>query len=343
MQDIHTGIPFSQIIDDLLDDSKPFPPVHLHRFSDLFTNDLDLLKASWQKVNQKRKIALFEDLEELAEADPLMCFDDLSIFALEDQTPQVRAIAIRLLWETNDVTVPRRLIRLVKSDPDEVVRADAASGLGVYVYRGELGEISEATAHLVMDTLLAAYRGNDTQLVKRKCLESLGFSSNQPIPSLIRKAYDSADMTWRVSALFAMGRSADARWRKQVTASLNDPDPEIRYEAIRAAGELEMKDARQTLLEFLLDEENRENEDMFRAIVWSLSQIGGDNVRATLSELIDLADEDEAVDFIEDALDNLSLTEGLQPFDILAIPLDDEDGDDPRAVNEDLDLEDDEF
>jgi hypothetical protein len=58
---------------------------------------------------------------------------------------------------------------------------------------------------------------------------------------------------------------------------------------------------------------------VFSAIIWSLSQIGGEDVRTYLENLLDQLEEDEEqIAFLEEALDNLAFTEDLDRFDLLA-------------------------
>lgn len=323
----NSTVDFSQIITELLDDSKPFSPVHLHRFSDLNPTDLAALKSAWQNVTTNRRVALMEDLEELNEADTLVCFDEVSFMAINDPDPRVRSTAIRLLWETNNTSFWRQLIKILKEDPEETVRASAASGLGLYVYLGEIEEIPQDQFELVENTLLEIMSGNEKPVVKQKSLEGLGFSSNEKVPGLITSAYATNDIAWKVSALFAMGRSADNRWKDLVTKALRDPEPEIRFEAVRAAGELALKNARQPLLEMLVKTENRQDDEIRQAIIWSLSQIGGDRVREVLNALLEQAEDDEEEEFISDAIENLGLTEGMDIFGMMDIDLDDEEED----------------
>ncbi len=327
----NSTVAFSQIIADLLDDSKPFSPVHLHRFSDLNPSDLAALKAAWQKVTTNRRVALMEDLEELSEADTLVCFDDVSFMAIQDTDPRVRSTAIRLLWETNDTTFWRQLLKILKEDPEETVRASAASGLGLFIYLGEIEEIPEDQFHLVENTLLDIMSSDEKPLVKQKSLEGLGFSSHEKVPGLITSAFAMNDIDWKVSALFAMGRSADNRWKDLVIRALRDPEPEIRFEAIKAAGELSLQGARQPLMELLVNPDNRQEEDIRQSIIWSLSQIGGDRVREVLNALLEQAEDDEEEEFISDAIENLGLTEGMDIFGMMDIDLDEETDEDHKT------------
>ena len=134
---------FPEVIDALLDLSRPFPPKFLHRFSDLDPENLRLLGQAWQRIETGRRIALMEDLEEIADADSLVYYDDIFEFALKDEEPRIRAAAIRMMWDSDNTRYVSTLIHFVDNDKDEIVRASAASALGAFLYQGELEEIPE--------------------------------------------------------------------------------------------------------------------------------------------------------------------------------------------------------
>ena len=309
-------VPFKQVVADLLDSSKPFSPTHLHRFSDIDPADLALLRISWLKVDPLRRVALLQDLEDLADTDTLVSFDDLARFALDDTEPEVRASAIRLLWEANDEKLIPILIKLMQSDPDEMVRASAAGGLGLFVFLGELEEIKTDNYKTVVSSLLAVYRSTDKPVVRRRALEALGYSSDEQIPALIEEAYDTNDKDWLASALFAMGRSADERWEKQVLANMDSPNADVQLEAVRSAGELELASARKLILELLKKPEELDDE-LRTAAIWSISQIGGKGVRERLAKLSEATEDEDEASFIDDAMDNLDFNEGMVSFGML--------------------------
>jgi hypothetical protein len=76
--------------------------------------------------------------------------------------------------------------------------------------------------------------------------------------------------------------------------------------------------------------EEEEDDEVIAAIIWSLSQIGGEDVRTYLEALLDKTedeDEDENEDLlelIENAIENLTFTEDLERFEMLALDPDDE-------------------
>jgi HEAT repeat protein len=317
-------ITFKEVVTALLDNNRPFSPRYLHKFSDISPTDLEALKKIWLQINLDRRVALLEDLEELAEADTLVSFDEVARFALNDPDARVRTTAIRLLWESDDIRLVPVFTKMMVEDNEEIVRAQAASAIGLFVYVGELEAIPSFSHHQIEDALLKVLNGPDTPLVRRRALESLGFSSREEVPDLIRKAYNESDPQWLASALFAMGRSADEEWEDSILKNLDHSNPDVQVEAIRAAGQLELKSAREDLLKMLEDFEDMDIEQR-AALVWSLSQIGGDGVREALDQLYDNIEDEDEGEFIEEALDNLSFTDSGGDLSMMGLPVDEDD------------------
>lgn len=275
-----------------------------------------------------------EDIEELGEKDPLLDFDALCRFALSDEDPQVRELAIRTLWDYEDRDLADLFVQLMDKDSSPEVRAAAASGLGRFVYLGEIEEIPEKMLHKIEEHLLKKCKGSDTSLVRRRALESLGYSCRDEVPPLIENAYYSGNDEWLVSALFAMGRSANENWKTLVQSMIDHDSPPVRQEAVRAAGELELKLCADQIIERI----NDPDEDVRSAAIWSLSQIGGEGVHELLEELYDDTDDEEELEFLEAALDNLAFTQDVGQFSLLDVS----DLDEDEPLDEDEIFDDDE-
>lgn len=340
------NVSIQQVLTALLDTSTPFPPTYLHQFSDLEGSNLEALRSIWPQINPQRRYNLLEDLEELAEADTLVSFDNVARLGLDDPDPRVRTVAVRLLWEDEDPRLVPVFLRILQQDANIDARAAAATALGLFIYLGELEELDEKILHQVEDRLIEVMRGSDDTLVRRRALESLGFSGRDEVAPLIRQAYDSGDPDWMSSALFAMGRSADQVWVPEIKRTLRHPKANVQLEAVRAAGELAIETARRTLLDML--EEEAQDSEVRPAVIWSLSQIGGEEVRETLEQILEETDDEEEMDLVEKALDNLTFTEDMDMFSMLDFPglgqvdreinLEDEErelNDDPFNQNED--------
>lgn len=307
-------ISFQSVLDALLDENRQFPHGYLREFSDIGSLELKTLLDVWPRVTLGRKQSLLEELRILAEADTLVSFDDLARAFLTDPEPTVRTRAISLLAESDDIKLVPTYLDMLNNDVDVNVRREAANVLNLFVDLGELEEIPEDILHQVEDALLASANGEDDVRVRRAALESLGYSSRPEVITLIEAAFQREDPNWQASALYAMGRSADDRWADDVLNSLFNDDDRIRRAAVRAAGELSIKLARPLLLRLLAEEEE---EEVTSAAIWSLSQIGGEDVRIFLENLLDQAEDEDQIEFLEDALDNLAFTEDLDRFDLM--------------------------
>jgi HEAT repeat protein len=308
-------IPFNKLIEALLDESTPFSPRYLSRLSDLEPADLALLAKTWPKVSLRRREALLEDLEEVHLADDLLNFEEVARIALKDSVASVRRRAISILREYELVDLLPTFVHMSENDPDAEVRAASAAALATYIYMGEIEDISPRKLLRVEECLLSLLNGSDTPLVRRRALEALGFSSRPEVVEQIEKAYASPDIDWLVSALFAMGRSANTRWSAQVLKMLDHKRPAVRAEAASAAGELEIKAAVPRLLELLEDVDM----DVRMASIWAVSQVGGEGVRSALENMLETTDTDEEADQIDNALDNLDFTEEMRDLALLEI------------------------
>jgi len=312
-------IPFQSVLDNLLDTSEIIPHRHLKEFSDIEPASLEALLETWPRIDRDRKLLLLDQLNALANEDTLVCFDDLGQALLTDDEAQVRIRAMRLLIECEDAHLVPFYIDLLKKDSDPAVRAEAASMLGIFVQLGEFDDIPEEIHHRVEDVLLEVLGSEEEPLIRRRALEGLGFSSREEVPVLIESSFKRQDPDWQASALFAMGRSNDERWAEPVLRMIVSENRRIRLAAVQASGELELKAARPLLLR-LLDEEF--DDAIAGAAIWSLSQIGGEDVRIYLQNMLDNAEDDDQVALLEEALDNLAFTEDMSMFDLLALDAD---------------------
>jgi HEAT repeat protein len=324
-------IPFQSVLDALLDTDNVFPPRYLYQFSDMEDDETARLNSIWLQVPEWRRLALVEDLAELGRKEDLLSFETLGRMAISDPEASVRLLAIQILGEFEERDLATLYLKMLRSDESLEVRAAAATALGQYVYAGEIETIPEKLNNQVVEALLATVGGEDADLVRRMALESLGFSSRDEVASLLITAYESGKKEWAASALFAMGRSANEIWYPQVLASLDSKLPAIRQEAARAAGELEIHEARPKLLE-LLDDPDTETQ-LFS--IWALSQIGGEGVREAIEDLYAVAETEEEMTFLDEALDNLAYTEEVRLLPIIDLPENDVSGEDED--DEDLD------
>ena len=325
-------ISFQTVLDALTSSGKDFPRRYYQHFSDIGPLELKTVQDVWPRVKLDRKLSVLNGLLSMAESDTLVNFDVFARGILDDSEATVRVLAIRLLGECEDTKLVPAFIDLLKNDPDVSVRVEAANALNLFVDLGELEEISEEVYGEVYAALLEAAKGAEETRLRRRALESLGWSSNPEVPELIESAFE-GNIDWRVSALVAMGRSADDRWEDRVLRSLLDDNDKVRKAAVQSAGMLAFKSARLPLLKLL---ESDDNGDLMTAAIWSLSQIGGEDVQTYLENLIDQTEDEDLIDFIEEALDNLAFTEDLDRFELMSFNPDDIEDLEELDVMEDL-------
>jgi len=315
-------ISFQTILDALLASGKDFPRRYYQHFSDISPLELKTVQDTWPRVKPDRKLSLLNGLLSMVESDTLVNFEVFARAILNDSEAAVRVLALRLLEECDDIKLVPTFIDLLKNDPDLNVRVEAANALNLFVDLGELEEISEEVYGEVHAALLEVAKGAEEMRLRRRALESLGWSSNSEVVELVESAFD-GNIDWRLSALVAMGRSADDRWEDRVLRSLLDDNDKIRKAAVQSAGMLAFKSARLPLLKML---ESDDNGDVMSAAIWSLSQIGGEDVQTYLENLLDETEDEDLIDFIEEALDNLAFTEDLDRFELMSFNPDDLEG-----------------
>lgn len=90
--------------------------------------------------------------------------------------------------------------------------------------------------------LQSLYRNEDTsKLVRRRILEASVRAPEAWHDEAIRQAYGHDDGEWRLTAVFCMGYVRG--FTDEILESLGDPDEEVRFEAVRAAGSRELRAA----------------------------------------------------------------------------------------------------
>lgn len=310
----------TQVLADL--SSAPHPALDdLRALSDLSGNQLDEFKQAWPSIAADKRLEIMKQLGEQSEDSFDLNINAVSRVALQDADDQVRAAAIRNLWEDEGRDLVDPFLNFLLRDDSEAVRIAAATALGMYVYLGEMEEIPEELTERIEDALFEIFEGDDTLEVRRRALESIGFSQRPEAVEAISRAYEDSDELMRVSSLFAMGRNLDPdKWGDIVLANLEHTSPQVRFEAARAAGEMQLEDAIPTLGE-LLNDPDPEVQDIS---AWSLGEIGGGEAHDLLEQRLETAEGDLA-QTIEDAMNNAQLMDDVMDFGMLEASDDDED------------------
>lgn len=288
------------------------PSTLVYGLSGLTGAELEQFQLTWSQLSPDTRNQLLVQLTETAEANIEFDYRELALLGLKDGEAQVRKTAIELLWEDESIELMSRLIDMAQYDESSEVRADAVSALGRFILLGEYEEIPEQEAAKAQDVVINLLNDQNEDInVRRRSLEAISNSSHDIVPEAIEEAYHSGERLMQVSSVFAMGRSYDQRWRETVLKEMKNNDPEIRYEAARAAGELEIDEAIRSLAELAVDDEREIKE----VAIWSLGEIGGrESIRilSALAEDAEEAEDEELLEVVEDAIGNAALFDELE-------------------------------
>jgi HEAT repeat protein len=310
-------VPVDQLLQRLIQDRETPTLEELYAFSDLTLQEAEVVRQQWELVDVARRQSVVADLVELAEEDIDLHLSRFLRVVMSDSDAQVRQAAITGLWDEVATDLLGSFVQLLHNDTDENVRAAAATGLGPYILAGELEELDAAVAMRAEEALLAVLNNDQEPLeVRRRALESIAYSSEAGVRQLIEDGYYSSDPMMRVSAVFAMGRSADVRWRGLVRAELRSPSPEMRAEAAIASGELGAKSAAEDVSALLTDRDER----VRLAAIVSLGRIGGSVAQDALEAMLlsDSPIEVEAADAALEEMEFFDQMDSLSLFDELA-------------------------
>jgi HEAT repeat protein len=289
-------MPWSNILADLSADE--------HYYSALFgltgLNDEKLQQffSRWNELTPERRREAAQGMVEIAEEHVELDFGQVFRLLTKDSDPEVRASAASGLWEDKDKQDIELLLDMMQNDAQPSVRAAAASALGNAASQAEMDELDPVQAGRLISALLEAYTNDQDFEVRQRALESVSYVSAAPIPDLIRAAYDSTELRLKVAAIFAMGRSCLPQWQEIIAKELASSEPEIRFEAVRAAGEMEDEELVWPVARLIADED----EEVRLQAVDALGKIGGDLAERTLLGLAESGDDavrEAAVDALE--------------------------------------------
>jgi hypothetical protein len=193
-------------------------------------------------------------------------------------------------------------------DEPEELRAKAAISLGPALEASEMEgfdddgisepPVEEATFLAMQETLHRIYADTGApKLLRRHALEASVRASQDWHAAAIREAYSSSEQDWRMTAVFAMKYVPG--FDREILASLENPDSEIRFEAVRAAGGCGLKSAWPQIKAILTSPEA--DRDLVLAAIEACESIAPKKAKAILVSLCD-SDDEEIAEAANDAL-----------------------------------------
>jgi hypothetical protein len=195
----------------------------------------------------------------------------------------------------NDDLADTLLTVVGSADEPEQLRAKAAISLGPVLEQAGMDGFEDPddvpiTFRNIQDSLKKIYLDNSTpKEVRRRILEASVRAPETWHQDVIRYAYSSGDKEWMLTAVFSM------RWVRgfddQILAALQSADPEIHYEAVKAAGNWELDAAWSHIVELIHDARTPKH-----LLLAAIEAVGSIPPAEAGNILVDLADsEDEEI------------------------------------------------
>ena len=278
----------------------------VERLSDLSRVGAARLRERWLDIANDRRLHIVTAMVADSELHIERHYERALLAAFEDDDTVVRRAALEGLWEHQDVGLLDTLLAEVATESDDPLRVVEVVALGRYARMAALGELDDARAERLRAVLLGLVtRDADTE-VQRAALESVSyFSGDSAATTAISDAFTAGSDNWKVSALRGMARQADPRWLDDVAGEFASDEPELRFEAARAAGAI----GDQRLVTGLIDLVDDDDIEVQLMAIGSLGDIGGQFALNTLRRLLQ-SDRPAITEAAREALDEADLAAG---------------------------------
>jgi len=230
-----------------------------------------------------------------------------------------RLIAAKLAGDftvINDDLAAALLAIVRDAGEPEQLRARAAISLGPALEQADIDgfedpdevPITEGMFRDIQDSLQKVYLDKSTpKEVRRRVLEASVRAPETWHRDAIAQAYSSGDKEWMLTAVFSM------RWVRgfdnQILAALKSANPDIHYEAVRAAGNWELDAAWSHVVELVNDPDTPK-----RILLAAIGAAGSIRPAEAGMVLVDLADSDDE-DIAEAADEAMMMAEGASAYE----------------------------
>jgi HEAT repeat protein len=259
-------------------------PASLATLSDLDRERLAYVRQHWLDLPEEVRIAIVSGSTDLSEDSVELNFARLLKHALGDPSPNVRQFAVLGLSTYDDIDSAQILLDHFQHDDSEDVRAEAAIALANWA------EILDPTSpadlqvfRQIWNTLVRyAMSAAEPFHVRARAMESASrYEVDQRVENLIDEFYAEEETGLRLSAIVAMGNSANRRWIPLLVSELDSEDNEVRRAAADSLGQIgdpaTIPDLRKATRDTDLEARH--------AAIWALGSISGPAAQRILNEL----------------------------------------------------------
>jgi len=230
---------------------------------------------------------------------------------LEDKTADEsdRIIAADLAGDfvvINDKLAEKLISIACNNDESDKMRGQAAVSLGPALENAYMMEfddpddilISEETFHMIEESLKGLFMNMElSKQLRRMALEASIHSPQDWHREAIQTAYHTDDEEWKLTSVFCM-RFVKG-FNKQIIETLNNPDPNIQYQAICAAGNWEVKEA-EPVINFILTTPGTDK-DLVLAAIESVVGVCPEKAPQILDHLF-LSDDEDIIDAVHETM-----------------------------------------
>ena len=273
---------FEFFLENVSDPTGHMSAVDFYEISDLSPEELELFASAWYPLPIERQREIASTMVELAEDNPELDFTAIYKLCLKGDDEPLLEIAMDGLWEHDDRSVIPGLVEVLRSDKGSAVRSAAAIALGRFPLLAQEGKLLARDGEVIHDNLMQVLEDDEEPMeVRRRCMEAIAPFNTMEINQRITLAYESLDLDFRASSIFAMGRTGEVGWLPILLQELQNEEPTIRYETAHACGELGEEDAVPHLILLLEDDDS----EVQLAGIGALGKIGGPLAMKVLTSL----------------------------------------------------------
>ena len=315
--------------DDVLKMVREHPENVFSRFarmlSDLSAERTAKLRSVLTEMSADTRRTFFSGMHETFPIAFEYNFAPIAEIGLDDPDGDIRAMSINTLSLEDSREIGSRVLRSAEEDPAERAQIAAIDVLGQYMLSEVLDEpipVAGDKLHKALERLIE----HKTPAIRRAAIISYAVSETKRVNELISGYLAGNDRDELVTALRAVSLSMNESFAKSVLELINHDDDDVRLEAIRAAGVLQLKEALPALYEILSRFDSITPELLVTAAN-ATAEIGDESsidVLETLGEAVVDMDE-EVTEAIDDAIDTLNMAIQMGPFD------DDEEGNEKKT------------
>ena len=185
MSEEKNELPFAEIL-NMLQGEEPLNVALLYRLSDMGQADHDAFILLWSRLPVGRRRTIMKHLADIMEENFEVEFGPIFTHGLDDEDDQVRVASLEGLWDSSDVRLISRILRLLAEDTSEAVQVAAARSLAHFVLMMEWGQLPPRHKSEIVTALLAGWDRPDASVAlktrrarsDRSCRASPGLGAN---------------------------------------------------------------------------------------------------------------------------------------------------------------------